>query len=446
MPVVVAAAVFGAAQVAASWPSADGFEAGELDVELPPPAPAPPGDVAPPTRADTPPAPVRCRSDIGCLRWRLPATPPGAGPAAVTDGGVLAALVPDGLSGFDVRSGSWRWGASLELQTAAPASVVPVEGADTLVLVGAGNRLVAVDADTGEPRWEQGLAGAVGARAARAAGDTWYLAVRVREGLTSSVAVLAVDADTGERRWRRDGANAVLTAARPVLQDVDGTLRGLDPTDGEGVWERATERPGARLAPLGELVVVTASGHGLAVDAADGTLIEEVAHPLSSLFVRDDVLLWGTDTTVEYLDGGRRRWTTELPPGTGCCSGFAAAADTVTTLTGRGELLELDRDTGEVLGSGALPAPFTAARGSAWLHGPLVVVPVERAPRGLAQVHDAATGTHLADVTQDAYGLARTDAGSWVVLAPELALTLRPDELTAPGQASSRPLGSARTR
>ncbi|MFA9444125.1 PQQ-binding-like beta-propeller repeat protein [Egicoccus sp. AB-alg6-2] len=396
----------------------------EMRVEVPPepPPPAP----TPPSRADTPPVPVRCRTSVDCIRWRLPPTPAGAGSPAVTRNGHLVVVTADGLAGFEVHSGTLRWELAWGDGTrAADASLAPVHGTDAVVVV-VPERVLAVAAGTGEVLWDEAVEGARTARSARAVDDRWYLAVRVREGPapTSFVAAVAVDGATGATRWREQDAHAVFSADGPVLQDTEGGLRGLDPADGSERWAVATGRPSARLIPLGSRLVVSSRDDGLVVDTHDGTILEHLDRPMSSLLVRDDVMVWGAADRVDYLDGGGRRWQRTIEDLDGCCSGFDLDAESVTVLTGGRELVRLARDTGAVESRTPLSGQL-ADHTTAWLQGRLLVVPVPGTSGGLAQIHDARTGAHVADVTAEATGLAHTDAGDWLVFAPGLGLTLR---------------------
>lgn len=407
-------------------PSADNDPAGSVDdpaASVDDPAAAVDDPAAP--RTDTPTMALECRADE-CTRWRLPPAPRGSGPPAVDPAGALVARSGDGLAAFETADGAVRWTAPLEHTGPEAVTFAAVKGAPSVLVAGPGERLRAFSIDDGALQWDIRLDGLAQLRQARATGAHWHVVSRFRDGPTTSIGVVQVDPADGTVRWRAEGGNATLTDARPVVQDTGGRLRGLDPRDGATVWEYDSRQPGARLTPLGDLLVLTGRAGGAVVDSRDGRLTEEFASPLAPPFVHDGALVWGSATGVEYLDGDGTRWSTAVAERRACCRGFTVS-DTVVTTLGSGQLLQFDRNTGRELGRIPLTGELARTQGSALLYGPLVVVPVPGAPRGLAQVHEVTTGRHLADITRDAYALHAVDDGSWVLLAPDHVLALHPD-------------------
>ena len=156
------------------------------------------------------------------------------------------AFVATGLDGEE----RWRraWAA-----TSAPA--LPTVHGETAFLSRAG-RTVAVDRRTAEPRWE--YAAGVGGVPPTVVGETVYV-VRKR--------LLALDAVTGEQRWQAGGVpeymEAVAATAETVYAESDGGLYALSPADGSVQWEHPLEQGTYTTPVVGEEVVLVAGSDGL---------------------------------------------------------------------------------------------------------------------------------------------------------------------------------------
>ncbi|GGI07662.1 hypothetical protein GCM10011354_25210 [Egicoccus halophilus] len=444
------AVVLGGLAVSAGLPTSPGGAPPDATVTLPEPSPADPSPSTDEPGVGSPPvdladAVLRCRVEDACHRWSLPDPPPDAGRPAITPAGHLVAVTVDGLAGFEVAAGTRRWTATRPLASTGARTVVAVEGTgDAVVTVGPDGMLGSLDAASGDPGWSLEVPGAVSVRAARAEGTDWHVAVRTRDGLRSSVLLLTVDATRGSLGWQAEAANVALTDRGPVLQDTEGTLWALDPADGTERWRLETGLPGATPQPLGPRVVMLGQGGGLVVDATDGRIVRRLESPVVGLYLRDGVALWADDDGVAYLDADGRSWQAQLEEGRGCCNGFRIDGDVVTTLSSTGDELDLDRDTGELLGRRPAPRPLGGRRVGASLHGELVVVPGVGRARRVANLHDAASGRHLADVGDEAYGLvAAEDGRHWLVLAPRVVLTLTPSGAASRAAAPSPRSGAS---
>ncbi|MEX2504862.1 MAG: PQQ-binding-like beta-propeller repeat protein [Egicoccus sp.] len=436
---VIAVGVGVAPRLTPAW---SGANPGDLGVDVPPA----PTRTAPPTPSSTPvqATPLRCRSTTACLRWRLPPVVPGSGSPALADDHLVLPTAT-GLLGYLTATGEQVWRTDLDVGDGAGPTVVPVAGAPGYVMAAdRSDHLSAIRALDGAVAWQQDIAGLGGVRAAQAVADGWLVATRVRggDGFTSFVAVLAVDATTGATRWQRQEANAAVSPAGAVLQNVNGVLTGLA-SDGTDAWTLVTERPAASLTPVGGLLLVGARDDALVVDVATGAVLDEIAGPPSRVRADTGAIVWPIAQGVGFRSGDGVGWQANVDELAGCCSGFVRDADSVTVLTGRGEMIRFDAADGDILDRRTAPRPFAAEDGRAWLYGGIALSAVPGSG-GQARLHGTYGGDHLADITSEAYALLPTDDDTFVVLAPGFALTLDPPGSAA--NAAGRPVGSARAR
>ena len=178
----------------------------------------------------------------GATLWEQPLpdlkTVTTAGPLVVCTGGVATGA--DTLVAFDAVTGQERWRRTTEQQYG------PVAAHDGTLYVDAGHGagLTAMDAETGDTRWEldaDGLPDAMIGTAPVVVGDTCYVAGTRIGGLdaTPSFALFAHAVDTGEERWSLDlaldtgytapiavvGSTVVLGSAR--FDAASGTVVGI---------------------------------------------------------------------------------------------------------------------------------------------------------------------------------------------------------------------------
>jgi outer membrane protein assembly factor BamB len=193
----------------------------------------------------------------GGARWvaPLPANP--SAPMTLVGDTLFVATDDGALSAIRAGEGVVAWTRPLGSPT--PHSPAPLEP-DAIVVALADGRVVALDRDTGNPRWEQVLPPTVGAPAA--ARD------RVLVGSTNNF-FYALDAESGEIEWRwRTGGDVVGAASdaeRIYFVSLENILRGVSLANGNQQWK--TEVPTRSSAPpvaFDGLVVLT--GVGLRID------------------------------------------------------------------------------------------------------------------------------------------------------------------------------------
>ncbi len=165
-----------------------------------------------------------------------------------------------------------RWARRLSL----PVSSAPTVADGTVYVGGAtetGGGVVAVDADSGQTVWHHPLDGYV-AGAPTVAADTLYAAVGGETGK-----LVALDTDTGTPRWRL--STGLMRSAPTVVDGVvyagsyDHTLYAVDAATGDVVWTITLEGYGLTAPTVVDDIVYVGSGRPgrlLAVDAADGTV------------------------------------------------------------------------------------------------------------------------------------------------------------------------------
>jgi len=238
-------------------------------------------------------------ADTGALLWRadtagvsdapvaLPRVLPDTGYAAPTvavDGqrvfaifatGVILALDIDGrrLWARELGTPDNHYGHSSSLLAVGDAVLVQFDQAD-------GATLLALDAETGQTRWQQ----------ARAVDASWASPILVEaEGglnviLAAAPTVSAYDALTGAPRWHADvfngeiGSSPAYAAGRVFAANQYAQAVALDARTGDVLWQTTRlELPdaGSPVATAQHLFLPTSYGVFSCVDAADGTLLWE---------------------------------------------------------------------------------------------------------------------------------------------------------------------------
>lgn len=235
------------------------------------------------------------RRDTGEPVWSEPADT--RWPLIVA-GGLLFAALPDEIRGHDPASGQLRWSHRLEAALSAPLAwvggrvivlletgevvalrdrdgqvawrrplgaavrYVPAAIGDTAIaLTLADSRLVSLDLESGEPRWERTFEGTIGPPASGRD--------RVFVGSTNNF-FYALDAESGAERWKwRTGGDVVGAAAdgdRVYFASLDNVLRAVNRGNGNQLWKAAVPtRPAAPPKAFGDVVVL--SGVAPRVDA-----------------------------------------------------------------------------------------------------------------------------------------------------------------------------------
>lgn len=148
------------------------------------------------------------------------------------DGTLYVADLARHIRAVDATSGEVRWERTL---SGAAAGDITLAG-DLLLVPTLGNRLLALSRADGAERWKFTADNWLWARPL-ATSDTVYLA-------SASGAGYALDLATGTQRWKFDGvqsetrATPVLLADTLVLATDNGTILGLDPATGKERWQQ----------------------------------------------------------------------------------------------------------------------------------------------------------------------------------------------------------------
>lgn len=131
--------------------------------------------------------------------------------------------------------------------------VAPAQDGDTLFAADGRGLIEALDADTGETRWEVELDTPVSS-GLTAMADSLFLATRNGE-------VLALDQADGRVQWRARVTSEVLAAPQAsrellVVQAVDGRVTALDRDSGDERWVYSGPRPSLSLRGTGTPTVI----------------------------------------------------------------------------------------------------------------------------------------------------------------------------------------------
>lgn len=369
--------------------------------------------------------------------------PTGIADGPVATGEVVAVRHGGELTGVDVVTGTTRWSASVDGETAltgSPHAVlahdvddarlaaldarsgarrwdVPFRGEvtdadDRLVLaIAEGDderRLLALDLASGEERWSVPVAGAAPAvRAAAVIADDAIVVVGDGQGELSGL-----DRASGELRWtapvtRRGDVVEITAGGLVVVQERSRSYVALDVRTGQVAWFNDHLVIGPEELEVGRTtaISVTADNQLTAVSLADGVTLWSVRRPpAGQVAVTGDLaVLTDGEGQVTGVDPASRasRWSTWLPPaGRG---GIAADGDVVVRTTAtRSTVTAHEGDSGTVRWSRRLPSPSLTQPS---VDGGLVVVrravdrPDDAFPDGIAvTAFDARDGATLWEV------------------------------------------------
>ncbi|MFF4754692.1 outer membrane protein assembly factor BamB family protein [Streptomyces sp. NPDC002514] len=285
-------------------------------------------------------------------RWRFAARSRLTGSPAVAGGQVFVVGADGVLHAIGVDDGQERW------QRTVGRSAAPVPDGGLVYVVHNPARalrdasgLRALDAATGEPRWESPLPDGSASGPAVADGRVHV------HGATGALS--AFDARSGQRLWHHAGRDTQLTCCTPSV--VDGTLyvgtgraelHAYDAATGEHRWgSRAAGVIDATPAVSGGLVLVGDSHGGAYACRADSG---RPVWQLPSGYGASSVTISGRSAWLVTAKAGRRllkvaladgavRWRHALDD-SGTSPAFADGI--VYVGTGKGTLLALDADTG----------------------------------------------------------------------------------------------------
>ncbi len=203
----------------------------------------------------------------GKLRWSYDAKEEMGTPPAVGGGAVFVMSLQDTLWALDAKTGNWKWlhrrdargiDRGFTIRGAAPALF-----RDGMVYGGYSDGFVAaVDAATGQVRWERSVAPAgeyTDVDGLAVDQDRLYAAAY-------SGAVMALDPATGAQLWsaRVASANRLMVGKGLLVAVSAGRITGLVPATGQQAWATALQGgPGGAPAYAGRWLLVPAQDGGV---------------------------------------------------------------------------------------------------------------------------------------------------------------------------------------
>lgn len=247
-------------------------------------------------------------------------------PPAVADGRVYANTLAETLYALDAGTGDVRWEYRLEEKWGDRI----LAAGDLVYTTDASRRVFAVDAETGREQWEYYYGEPLPATPVVADG-TLYIGFGERSVLR------AVDTGTGRHEWEQSGpddqwvrgltvADDRIYAGWGLPGDEPGHLLAIDAETGDELWRLQTEQAvDSEPAVANGTLYVHSGGWLRAVDAETGQLQwrfdtegdfdRDFYHSMKPPVVASDtVYVGGYDATVYALDAqtGERRWSYAL--------------------------------------------------------------------------------------------------------------------------------------
>lgn len=271
----------------------------------------------------------------------------------VDDGTVYVGSADDAVLALDAATGErqWRFPIAPGFEDDTPWSTATIDGGT--VYVRTTTTVYALDAASGDERWHAGLDGERRSRTVAVGEDALYVQRDRRR-------VVALDADDGEPRWTYEAGSEPSSRLRSLLAVADGTIylatfggvHAVDAASGERVWRHRIE------------------GYGRVYDVAvaDGTVFL-TSSVVRALDAATGERTWAFDTESRSTQS-RSSLASVLPIGRAAASGGpgasppAIADGTLYAKTDDGEVVALDAATGD--------AEWVADVGGS-LHAPVVV-------------------------------------------------------------------------
>jgi outer membrane protein assembly factor BamB len=198
------------------------------------------------------------------VAWSAPEGGGTTGFTPTVAGRTVVAPVGEGLKALDARDGTVRW------RTTAGGGTTAVAGETCYTYT---DRLIALDAVTGETRWTSEETAA--APSGFAVGED---AVALACGGGGEGALYCIDRADGATRWRYEAvgesyASAVTDGTRAYAVGTDGVLHAVRLDGGEGVWTHAFAGESYQRVAVADGTVYAAGTNGdgvVALDAATG--------------------------------------------------------------------------------------------------------------------------------------------------------------------------------
>lgn len=150
--------------------------------------------------------------------------------ALQADGLVFVGTSDNQLLALDAQSGELKW----EFETRHSVWAEPVLGDGVVYVASLDNFVYALDVETGEPLWQTELGGSIASRPVLEDGVLYVPSF--------DRAVHALDASTGEQLWQADADNWVwgapaLNEGTVYFADLDGHVYAADRSSGEILWQ-----------------------------------------------------------------------------------------------------------------------------------------------------------------------------------------------------------------
>jgi outer membrane protein assembly factor BamB len=274
--------------------------------------------------------------------------------------GAASGTVPDpfagAIVGIDAASGESRWKLDTDLPAGHPASDAMAVAGGRLLLVDAPGTVGGHALDEPASVWRVEVADAFAVRDAKIVGEDLLVVIAPETPEVSGWGerVLALDPETGVERWPSAAADrVVLTSAGPVLfatSDTSDAMWGLDPGDGGERWRAPIRTIAPRIRVLDGLVVLERE-QVTVIDATDGDVVAVLPRPGKDVFSSfpagdaDGLVMLAADA-VSHVGSDGSTWRMPVPF---CCLGSSLDAGTVTVLSRNGALHRFARDDGRLL-------------------------------------------------------------------------------------------------
>ncbi len=237
-------------------------------------------------------------AEDGTLLWLKTMPGPMRAAPLVMEGKVYVVTVDNQLVAVDAATGDRQWRhAGFAETTALLGSAAPAGLDDTVIVPYSSGEVFAVRAVNGRPTWSDNLAAVRRVDATSALADIRALPVtdgNLVYAISHSGRMVAIDLRTGARAWERNVGGVrtpwiagdwifVLTNEAQIvcLSRRDGRVRWITQIDAYEKPE-TIEDPIHWLGPMaigGRLLIIGGHGRGVAIDPADGAILETFKLP-----------------------------------------------------------------------------------------------------------------------------------------------------------------------
>jgi outer membrane protein assembly factor BamB len=218
--------------------------------------------------------------------WKADLDTPARGAPVAGNGHVFVVSQSNEVYALNQSDGSIAWTyAGIEETGGILSAANPAISGNRVIVPFSSGEIMAIDIKSGEPAWVDGVAR--GFRTLAVSGLADVSASPVVSGSTVyatgvSGRTVAVDARTGQRRWEQDLGSVhtpVVSGSALFMVDLDDRMVALDLKTGETLWATSLPRPDRKkkrrnwAGPIlanGALVAFSSDGQIAIVDAASG--------------------------------------------------------------------------------------------------------------------------------------------------------------------------------